>query len=80
MENQLVDFESKHSESFETVILKPGGVLGKTNPIPQVVYGVARAIRVNTLAGAMIDIALNGRKGKQTLENSDLEERGRAGS
>ncbi len=41
-------------------------------------YGVAKAIKVDTLATAMIDLALSGGKGKQTLENADLEERGKA--
>ena len=60
------------------MILKPGGVLGKNNPIPQTLIGVTKSIRVDTLAIAMIDVALNGRKGKQTLEVAQIEERGRA--
>jgi len=78
VENKLVDFEEKHPDTFETVIMKPGGVLGKGNPVPQMLYGLAKAIRVDTLAVAMIGLALNGRKGKQTQENADLEDRGRA--
>lgn len=40
-------------------------------------YGAAKAIKVDTLAAAMIVLALNGGEGKQTLENADLEEKGR---
>lgn len=53
-------------------------MFGKKNFLPQALIGVIRSIRVNTLATAMIDIALNGRKGKQTLEDAEIEERGRA--
>ena len=77
VENKLINFEEKHPDTFEAVILKPGAVLGKNNPIPQVFYGMASAIRVDTLAATMIDLALNGRKGQQTLEIADLERRGR---
>ena len=78
VENKLIDFEEKHPDAFEAVILKPGGVLGKNNIIPQALIGVTKSIRVNTLAAASIDVALNGRKGKQTLEVAEIEERGSA--
>ena len=53
-------------------------MLGKGNPVPQMLYGVAKAIKVDTLAAAMIDLAISGGKGKQTMENADLEEMGKA--
>lgn len=40
-------------------------------------YGAAKAVKVDTLAAAMIDLALSGGKGMQTLENADLEAKGR---
>ncbi len=78
VENKLIDFEEKHPYTFETIITKPGAVLGKGNPVPQMLYGVAKAIKVDTLAAAMIDLAISGGKGKQTMENADLEERAKA--
>ena len=45
--------------------------------MPQALIGVTKSIRVNALANAMVDLALNGRKGKQTLEVAEIEERGR---
>lgn len=78
VENKLIEFEEKHPDTFETFITKPGAVLGRGNPIPQMLYGAARAIKVDTLAAAMIDLAISGGKGKQALENADLEEKGRA--
>lgn len=78
VENKLIDFEEKHPYTFETIITKPGTVLGKGNPVPQMLYGVAKAIKVDTLAAAMIDLAISGGKGKQTMENADLEERAKA--
>ncbi|CAF9913794.1 MAG: hypothetical protein HETSPECPRED_001662 [Heterodermia speciosa] len=78
VENKLIDFEEKHPDAFEAVILKPGRVLGKNNLIPQALLGFTKSLRVNTLAAAMVDLALNGRRGKQTLEVADIEERSRA--
>jgi len=57
--------------------MRPSGVTPKERGVlKSVVAGLVPLIRVNELAAAMLDVAING-AGKQTWENRDLVERGR---
>lgn len=58
-------------------IMRPSGVTPKERGvIKSIAASVAPLIRVNELAAAMVDVAVNG-GGKQTWENRDLVVKGR---
>ena len=57
--------------------MKAGGILAKNSWTPQVVSNTAVTIEVDVAAASMIDLVLKGGD-KQTLENQDMVERGRA--
>ncbi len=55
--------------------MRPSGVTGKERGIKNFVTGFLPMIRVDELAAAMVDTAVNGSK-MQTFENGDLVARG----
>lgn len=76
-ETKLLELAKENSEALETVIIKAALVVGKKKPVPDFVLGVSRnAIRVDELAAAMIDIALNG-SATDTVGNARLRQMGR---
>ncbi|KAE9382008.1 hypothetical protein N431DRAFT_491273 [Stipitochalara longipes BDJ] len=75
-ETKLLEFGEK-SDGFDVYIARPSGVTPKERGVlKSVAAGLVPMIRVNELAAAMLDIAVNGAQ-KQTLENRDLVSRGR---
>lgn len=76
VENQLISCAADHSDVFEVMITKPGGIVGKNNWTPQLLSDTARMIKVDVAAASMLDLVLKG--GKQTLEVQDMIEKGRA--
>ncbi|KAN0104872.1 hypothetical protein V8E51_010617 [Hyaloscypha variabilis] len=77
VETKLLDLADKYSD-FETVIIYAGMVLRKENRIPERVVGLSRiAIRIDELAAAMVDSAVNG-VGSGTVGNKELRRKGKA--
>jgi hypothetical protein len=59
------------------VVIKCGYVMKKESPVPEVLVGLSRqAIRVDQLAAAMIDTAINGSE-MNTIGNTELRRRGK---
>ena len=79
VENGLVERGEQHRATIETYMVKPGGVLTKEDTLftRMMVVNKSRCIRVNELAAAMMDTALNGGK-IQIMENDVLVSRGRS--
>jgi hypothetical protein len=76
-ETKLLELASQNFEILETVIIKAALVVGKEKSVPEFVLGASRnAIRVNELAAAMIDIALNG-SASDTVGNVKLRQMGK---
>ena len=76
METELVQYAKKNSTAFETCIVRPGMIF-KRGYLASVGQFVAPSITVDSLARAMIDIALNGFE-KDTLSNADIVRRAKA--
>ena len=76
MENKLISYAERKSNVLQVMITKPGGIVRKSNWTPQMLLDMARSIEVDVAAACMIDLVLRG--GKETLENQDMIERGRA--
>jgi hypothetical protein len=75
-EFKLIDL-AKENEGFEAVVIKCGYVMKKESPVPEVLVGLSRqAIRVDELAAAMIDTAING-SATDTIGNAELRRRGK---
>jgi hypothetical protein len=69
--------KDKEKEGFEVIITRPSGVTPKERGVlKNIAASVVPMIKVDELAAAMVDIALNGGE-KGTWENRDLVERGR---
>ncbi|OJJ48238.1 hypothetical protein ASPZODRAFT_140552 [Penicilliopsis zonata CBS 506.65] len=77
VENELLAHAAAHPDSFELYILRPGMVLGKEMTLKdRLVQGLAPSVKVDVLAGLMLDVALKG--GSQDIfENSAINELGR---
>jgi len=76
-ENKLLELSEQNAEVFETVIIKAAYVVRKESKVPDLVVGLSRnAIRVNELAAAMVDYALD-RHGSETVGNAKLRLLGR---
>lgn len=71
--------ENGCEESWETVVVKPGGVLRKDilKFLPQIIMDYIGAIRSDECAASMIDVALNGSK-DGVLKNRAMLDNGRA--
>ncbi|KAH6668965.1 nucleoside-diphosphate-sugar epimeras-like protein [Halenospora varia] len=71
--------ENGCEENWETVIVKPGGVLKKDvlKFLPQAIMDYIGAIRSDECAASMIDVALNGSK-DGVLKNRAMLDNGRA--
>jgi hypothetical protein len=75
-ELKLIDL-AKENEVFEAVVIKCGYVMKKESPVPEVLVGLSRqAIRVDELAAATIDTAING-SATDTIGNAELRKRGK---
>lgn len=76
MENTLLNQQTK-TPNFQVSIMRPGGVVAKETFLPNLVVGGIDAIRVDELAAAMVDEAVNGEEGTRTLECGEVRKRGR---
>ena len=69
-ENVLLAHEK---EKFDSYVVRPGMVLRKKWAVTDWIWGAGPSVRVDVLAKAMINLALEGGKEK-IIENSDLSE------
>jgi hypothetical protein len=68
---------AENNGDFEAVVVKCGYVLKKKSALPEVLVGVSgNAIRVDELAGAMVELAVMGR-GSGTIGNAELRTMGK---
>ena len=76
-ETKLLELANENLDVLETLIIKAALVVGKKNPMPELIIWASRnAIRVDELAAAMIDIAMNG-SATNTVENAMLRQMGK---
>ena len=76
-ETKLLELANKNLDVLETLIIKAALVVGTKNPMPELIIWASRnAIRVDELAAAMIDIAMNG-SATNTVENAKLRQMGK---
>jgi hypothetical protein len=77
-ETKLLEFrKDKQKEGFEVFITRPSGVTPKDRGVlKSIAAAIVPMIKVDELAAAMLDIAVNG-SDQQTLENHDLVVKGR---
>ncbi|KAF7590000.1 hypothetical protein BBP40_003444 [Aspergillus hancockii] len=68
VENQLIAYGQGHSNTIETYILRPAMVLSREMSIRSLVSGLGPSIKMDPLAGVVVDIALRGHS-EQILEN-----------
>ncbi|KAL2864963.1 uncharacterized protein BJX67DRAFT_198043 [Aspergillus lucknowensis] len=73
VENELLAHQEEARGKIEVYILRPGFILTKNFTLQSMVYSLGPSIKVNTLAGAMVDLAVEGSAdGKNILENGEL--------
>jgi hypothetical protein len=77
-ETKLIDLAKANEKTFETYILRPGGIRPKEAlMLPDFIVGSFN-VRVDEVAATLIDSAVNGDEmGRNTLENADIVKRGR---
>ncbi|KAL8731529.1 MAG: hypothetical protein Q9166_003375 [cf. Caloplaca sp. 2 TL-2023] len=71
VENELLAHTKAYHDSFETFIFRPGLVLAKETSLRDMVRGLGPSIRVDKLAGAMIEKGLSGGE-TQIIENREI--------
>jgi hypothetical protein len=77
-EVKLIEFAKEHEKTFETIIMRPGGIRPKESKmLPDCIVGSFN-VRVDEVAATLIDSAVNGDGlGRNTLENADIAKKGR---
>jgi hypothetical protein len=65
----------EHRGRLEVFLLRPGPVLGKTSSLSHAVFGKTWSIKVDDLAAALLDSAMNGGS-PQIEENREVVARG----
>ncbi|KAK7743908.1 hypothetical protein SLS53_003930 [Cytospora paraplurivora] len=73
VEYELIGHAKRNPAVFESYILRPGAILDEGYSLRKIAWSLGPSVRVEALARAMIDIALNGFE-KDTLENKDVGE------
>ncbi|KAB8236567.1 putative nucleoside-diphosphate-sugar epimerase [Aspergillus alliaceus] len=68
VENQLIASAENHRDTIETYILRPAMVVSRELTLRSLIFGLGPSIKVDVLAGVMLDIALHGHNEK-ILEN-----------
>ena len=63
----------EHRDTFETCIMRPGFVLAKEANLMDMIKGLTPSVRVDVLAAAMINAALNGST-HQIVENAAISQ------
>lgn len=71
VEYELVEHAKRNQAVFESYILRPGAILKEGYSLRKVAWSLGPSVRLEALARAMIDIALDGFE-KDTLENKDV--------
>ncbi|MCJ1462818.1 hypothetical protein MMC07_001421 [Pseudocyphellaria aurata] len=71
VENELIAYAQKHQDTFETCIMRPSFVLAKKTNLKELIKSLVPSVRVDVLAAAMIDVALNGIQ-HQIVENTNI--------
>jgi hypothetical protein len=77
VENKLIAFANEHPDTFQSFIVRPGGVLARGNRMPSPLIDLTRSVKVDELAATTVEIALTGSE-EQIVENWKLREFGRA--
>ncbi|KAJ5594104.1 uncharacterized protein N7459_000312 [Penicillium hispanicum] len=72
VENELLAFANNHSD-FKAYIVRPAMVLSRETSMHSLVFGLGPSIKVDTLAGSMVELALKGGE-KSIWENVDLNQ------
>ena len=76
---ELIEFAERHGDVFETVVVGLGMVVRKERRVHEWVPGSGwLAIRVDELAGAMVDSAVRRGGGTRMLENAEVRSMGKA--
>jgi hypothetical protein len=77
-EVKLIDFAKENEKTFETYIMRPGGIRPKDSvKLADCIVGSFN-VRVDEVAATLIDSAVNwDGLGRDTLENADIAKRGR---
>ncbi|CAG8903278.1 unnamed protein product [Penicillium egyptiacum] len=70
VENELLGFADDHP-GFEAHIVRPAMVLARGMSLHSIVFGLGPSVKLDDLAGAMLDLVLKGGK-KNIWENADL--------
>ncbi|MCJ1242994.1 hypothetical protein MMC30_000190 [Trapelia coarctata] len=73
VENDLLAYAQEHQDTFETCIMRPGMVLSKETNIRSLIVGLGPSVRMDVLAAAMLDIALNGSE-HRIMENATINQ------
>ncbi|KAL4801999.1 hypothetical protein BDV18DRAFT_164507 [Aspergillus unguis] len=73
VENELLQHGMEHPGEVDVWILRPAAVLPKEGILQMLIAGFGPSIRVDGLAGAFVDIGVNGSDGERILENGMLK-------
>ncbi|KAF9888973.1 hypothetical protein FE257_008143 [Aspergillus nanangensis] len=73
VENILLDEAAAHPTTFESYIMRPGMVLSRQGTLMDQVRGLAPSVRVDVLAKAAVDVAVQGHT-ENIWENSRIAE------
>ncbi|RAH65697.1 putative nucleoside-diphosphate-sugar epimerase [Aspergillus aculeatinus CBS 121060] len=72
-ENIFLEFQAGHSTTFESYIMRPGMVLSRQGTLADRVRSLAPSVRVDVLARAAVDLAVQGHSEK-IWENAQITE------
>ncbi|MCJ1393973.1 hypothetical protein MMC18_006850 [Xylographa bjoerkii] len=76
IENELVALQKQHGDSVAAFVVRPWMVLSKEKTVMSAVASMGPSIRVDELAAAIVNIALNGSE-RQIVDNDVLVREGR---
>lgn len=68
----LVSAAQENPDAFEAYIMRPGLVVSKYGTVMDMIRGLAPSVRVDVLAKAMVEAAINGNQ-KRTFENAEIQ-------
>ncbi|KAJ5811289.1 hypothetical protein N7474_007590 [Penicillium riverlandense] len=71
VENELISFAEAHPDHFDAYIMRPGMVMSSDLTLRSMMLCLTTSVRVDVLAGAMLDLALDGGE-KKIWENAEI--------
>ncbi|RMJ23049.1 Nucleoside-diphosphate-sugar epimerase [Aspergillus sp. HF37] len=71
-ENVLISAARENPDTFEEYIMRPGLVVGKDGTVIDMIRGLWPSVRVDILAKAMVETAVNGNQ-KRFFENAEIQ-------